>query len=286
MAEQRDDRVPFEPIHGRPGFREHIDREHVPGRRACQPDEAYELLHTGLMLDGRETLNLASFVTTWMEPAGREADPRHAAQEPHRPRGVPGGVADRGGLRAHAGRPVQRAGPDAGRRRRRRSGPPRRSCSASSPTSGRGATAAQAAGLADRPAERRVRRRDPRGVGQVRQLLRRRDAQDPDEARTASCSSADDVEAHDRREHDRRRRGARHHPHRRGRPDRGDQRPAGADQGGEGLGHPAARRRRERRVHRPVRRARPALGLPARAGRVDQRVRATSTGWSTRASAG
>ncbi|WP_431797536.1 glutamate decarboxylase [Microbacterium kunmingense] len=25
-------------------------------------------LHTGLMLDGRETLNLASFVTTWMEP--------------------------------------------------------------------------------------------------------------------------------------------------------------------------------------------------------------------------
>jgi glutamate decarboxylase len=32
------------------------------------PDEAYELLHTGLMLDGRETLNLASFVTTWMEP--------------------------------------------------------------------------------------------------------------------------------------------------------------------------------------------------------------------------
>jgi glutamate decarboxylase len=32
------------------------------------PDEAYELLHTGLMLDGRATLNLASFVTTWMEP--------------------------------------------------------------------------------------------------------------------------------------------------------------------------------------------------------------------------
>ncbi|WP_254359424.1 glutamate decarboxylase [Microbacterium hominis] len=32
------------------------------------PDTVYELLHTGLMLDGRETLNLASFVTTWMEP--------------------------------------------------------------------------------------------------------------------------------------------------------------------------------------------------------------------------
>src|SRR4051794_32281735 len=32
------------------------------------PDAAYELLHTGLMLDGQPTLNLASFVTTWMEP--------------------------------------------------------------------------------------------------------------------------------------------------------------------------------------------------------------------------
>jgi len=35
-------------------------------------DAAYELLHTVLMLDGRATLNLASFVTTWMEPQARE----------------------------------------------------------------------------------------------------------------------------------------------------------------------------------------------------------------------
>ena len=35
-------------------------------------EEAYELLHTGLMLDGRETLNLASFVTTWMEPEAEQ----------------------------------------------------------------------------------------------------------------------------------------------------------------------------------------------------------------------
>src|SRR3954447_11349880 len=32
------------------------------------PNEAYELLHSSLMLDGQPTLNLASFVTTWMEP--------------------------------------------------------------------------------------------------------------------------------------------------------------------------------------------------------------------------
>ena len=55
------------PIHGRRGFREHIDPTKFPSD-SMDPDEAYELLHTGLMLDGRATLNLASFVTTWMEP--------------------------------------------------------------------------------------------------------------------------------------------------------------------------------------------------------------------------
>ena len=64
MSETSD---PFGPIHGRPSFREHIDRGTFPAH-GLEPDEAYELLHTGLMLDGRETLNLASFVTTWMEP--------------------------------------------------------------------------------------------------------------------------------------------------------------------------------------------------------------------------
>ena len=64
MSETSD---PFGPIHGRPSFRDHIDRGTFPAH-GLGPDEAYELLHTGLMLDGRETLNLASFVTTWMEP--------------------------------------------------------------------------------------------------------------------------------------------------------------------------------------------------------------------------
>ncbi|KQY25021.1 glutamate decarboxylase [Cellulomonas sp. Root485] len=64
MSETSD---PFGPIHGRPSFRDHIDRGTFPAH-GLEPDEAYELIHTGLMLDGRETLNLASFVTTWMEP--------------------------------------------------------------------------------------------------------------------------------------------------------------------------------------------------------------------------
>lgn len=55
------------PIHARRGFRTSLHLTEFP-ERSLDPDEAYELIHTGLMLDGRETLNLASFVTTWMEP--------------------------------------------------------------------------------------------------------------------------------------------------------------------------------------------------------------------------
>jgi len=55
------------PIHGRRGFREHVLPTVFPDEGMASA-EAYELLRTFLMLDGRETLNLASFVTTWMEP--------------------------------------------------------------------------------------------------------------------------------------------------------------------------------------------------------------------------
>src|SRR5690242_15553042 len=36
------------------------------------PDAAYQLVHDELMLDGNARLNLATFVTTWMEPQARE----------------------------------------------------------------------------------------------------------------------------------------------------------------------------------------------------------------------
>ena len=65
------DQPQFGPIHGRRGFRDHLDPHHFPDE-GMEPREAYELLHTGLMLDGRETLNLASFVTTWMEPEAEQ----------------------------------------------------------------------------------------------------------------------------------------------------------------------------------------------------------------------
>jgi len=43
------------PVHGLPD-------DPVP------PDVAYRLIHDELMLDGNARLNLATFVTTWMEP--------------------------------------------------------------------------------------------------------------------------------------------------------------------------------------------------------------------------
>ena len=272
------------PIHGRRGFREHIDPTKFPSD-SIDPDEAYELLHTGLMLDGRETLNLASFVTTWMEPQAEKLihdtlRKNHIDHEEYPAAslieeacvhmlgdlfnapdnaevvGVGHDRLVRGDHARPAGPQAQLAQPAAGGR------------------------------AADRPAQRGVRRRDPRGVGQVRQLLRRRDAQDPDEARTGSCSAPDDVEAHV------------------------DENTiaVGAVLGTTHIGEAdpieeindlLVRIKDEKGwdipLHvdgasgafiAPVRRARPALGLPPRAGRVDQRVRATSTASSTRASAG
>ena len=177
MSETSD---PFGPIHGRPSFREHIDRGDVPRPR---PGAGRGLRAAAHRPHARRPGDAQPGVVRHHVDgaAGREADPRHAAQEPHRPRGVPGGVADRGGLRAHAGRPVQRA--------RLRPQVVGVATIGSSEAIMLGLLAHKRAWrdrrrgrrAADGPAERGLRRGDPRGVGQVRQLLRRRDAQDPDE---------------------------------------------------------------------------------------------------------
>ena len=36
------------------------------------PDVAYQLIHDELMLDGNARLNVATFVTTWMEPQAEQ----------------------------------------------------------------------------------------------------------------------------------------------------------------------------------------------------------------------
>ncbi len=46
--------------------RNRLDEDPVP------PDVAYQLIHDELLLDGSSRLNLATFVTTWMEPQARQ----------------------------------------------------------------------------------------------------------------------------------------------------------------------------------------------------------------------
>jgi glutamate decarboxylase len=49
-----------------------LEGEHIPRHRFPEgelpPDVAYQIIHDELMLDGNARMNLATFVTTWMEP--------------------------------------------------------------------------------------------------------------------------------------------------------------------------------------------------------------------------
>jgi glutamate decarboxylase len=49
------------------GAADHIPRHHLQ-QAEMAPDVAYQIIHDELMLDGNARLNLATFVSTWMEP--------------------------------------------------------------------------------------------------------------------------------------------------------------------------------------------------------------------------
>jgi glutamate decarboxylase len=55
------------PMYTRPGESGHAPRHTIP-ELEMDPDTAYQFVHDELMLDGNARLNLATFVTTWMEP--------------------------------------------------------------------------------------------------------------------------------------------------------------------------------------------------------------------------
>ena len=55
------------PMYARPGEARTAPRHTLPDDE-LDPDTAYQLVHDELMLDGNARLNLATFVTTWMEP--------------------------------------------------------------------------------------------------------------------------------------------------------------------------------------------------------------------------
>ena len=66
----------FEPVAVRPQFAQALETGEVP-KYALADDPmpastAYQIIHDELMLDGNARLNLATFVTTWMEPEARQ----------------------------------------------------------------------------------------------------------------------------------------------------------------------------------------------------------------------
>ena len=64
------DDIEFRPQFAVPGEVNRVPRNRLPDR-SMQPRTAFQIIHDELMLDGNARLNLATFVTTWMEP---EAD--------------------------------------------------------------------------------------------------------------------------------------------------------------------------------------------------------------------
>jgi glutamate decarboxylase len=69
LADLDDDRALL-PTYARRGLTHPIARYELP-EHAMDPGDAYQLIHDELSLDGNPALNLATFVTTWMDP---EAD--------------------------------------------------------------------------------------------------------------------------------------------------------------------------------------------------------------------
>src|ERR1700709_2519664 len=66
-AERTDDRLSVSPMFSRDGERIDVPK-HRLAADSMLPDTAYQMVHDHLMLDGNARLNLATFVTTWMEP--------------------------------------------------------------------------------------------------------------------------------------------------------------------------------------------------------------------------
>ncbi|MDA8058580.1 MAG: glutamate decarboxylase [Actinomycetota bacterium] len=62
--------VGFRPQFSRDGETAELPRYRLPVS-GMDPDTAYQIVHDELMLDGNARLNLATFVTTWMEPQAR-----------------------------------------------------------------------------------------------------------------------------------------------------------------------------------------------------------------------
>ena len=226
--------------------------------------------------------NLATFVTTWMEPEADAADHRSPAHQLHRPRRVPADGRDRAALHPHARRPVQRPRRDD---RRAHAGILRGDHARRAVAEVEVARAPRSGRQVDRPAEPRVRRRRARRLGEVLPLLRRRTADRPAGARQVHDRPRGRGAAR-RREHDRRGGRARHDLHRARRRHQRDQRPPREAEARAGPRRAAARRRRQRRLRVAVPLPRTRSGTSASSRSARSTSPDTSSGSSTPASAG
>ncbi len=59
------------PLYTRHAFTSNVTRYDFPENEML-PQTAYNIVHDELMLDGNSRLNLATFVSTWMEPEARQ----------------------------------------------------------------------------------------------------------------------------------------------------------------------------------------------------------------------
>src|SRR5438874_9879835 len=67
MSHQANATLNVSPMAARQGQEPQVPRYRIPPAEMT-PDAAYQIVHDELMLDGNARLNLATFVTTWMEP--------------------------------------------------------------------------------------------------------------------------------------------------------------------------------------------------------------------------
>ena len=263
--------VAVNPLFSQDGALSEVPRFKLAGP-GMPAETASQLIQDELMLDGNARLNLATFVTTWMEPDAQQLmaecadknmiDKDEYPQTAEIERRCVDMLADlwhapdgerRDGLlddRLERGLHARRAGAQAALAR--------------APPGGR---------QADRPPEPRHGRQRPGLLGEVLPLLGRRAAATCRWRASAFHLDADEARGGVRREHDRRRRRswARRSTAATSRSRRS---PRALDDLAGRQRHRRAdpRRRGVRRLRRAVPRARPGVGLPAAARAVDQRL--------------
>jgi len=71
LTKLKDDNAVLQPLYGRRALTEPVPKYDLP-ESEMEARTAYELIHDELMLDGNSRLNLATFVTTWMEPEAKQ----------------------------------------------------------------------------------------------------------------------------------------------------------------------------------------------------------------------